>query len=121
MAIVSGEADRAAELAGRLPDWLPASLDPDAAEISDALNAWYAVPAACLLVGSPPSGALLYGLYGLTRSAAAVPIMAAGRRAGANTVSDWLLARRRLARRILGADLSSSPQRSWSAWDSEAR
>jgi hypothetical protein len=66
---------------------------------------WYAVPAGCLLVGSAPFGALLYGLYGLARSVAVLPMMAAIRSHGEIPVGDWLFSRRRLAHKVLGADL----------------
>lgn len=67
--------------------------------------AWYAVPIGCLLVGSAPLGALLYGLYGLTRTAAVLPIMLAERHDRGMRVTDWLFAHRALARRVLGVDL----------------
>lgn len=67
--------------------------------------AWYAIPAACLLFGSAPGGAALYGIYGFTRALAVLPILIASGSTRHIDVSNWLLGRRRLAHRVLGANL----------------
>jgi hypothetical protein len=67
--------------------------------------AWYAVPCGCLLLGSPAFGAILYGLYGLTRTAAVVPIMVAARADHGARITGWLFSRRALARRIVAGNL----------------
>jgi hypothetical protein len=66
---------------------------------------WYCVPLSALMIGDLVAGAVIYGLYAFVRTAAAVALVAAGRRSDLNEVADWLLARRHVARLVSAAQL----------------
>jgi hypothetical protein len=67
---------------------------------------WYVIPVAALLIANVPLAATVYGLYGFTRVASAVPLLAAGQRTGDLIVVSNLLRRiGPIARRLCAAHL----------------